>query len=353
LSGNVVTAKLRTWVTAPADVRAILDSQKGPEAHWAWFDILAQTTLHVGESARLETLVTTQGECVSVLPCVSVGDDIRRGLTSPYTTQFKPPFGEAEHALRLGREVAAKIRTQARFDCLDIDDVGTRAFIRGLRAGGLLVGTYRHFANWFEAIDRFSDFWASRGSQLKSTIKRKSATALRDGHLDFELVDLATDRERAFNIYESIYAKSWKPPEPHPAFVAKLLDALGPRGYAQMGIATIAGEPAAAQIWLVEAPNATIFKLAHDPKFDRYSPGSLLTHWLLRQFCEDAGILEVDFGRGDDTYKKNWLHSCRYRYGVIAANPRTLNGLSACVFDVAPTLLSTFLRDRMVSKSAP
>src|SRR4029077_351928 len=123
------------------------------------------------------------------------------------------------------------------------------------------------------------------------------AAATRDGHLAFELVDLARDPARALNIYEAIYAKSWKPPEPHPTFIAKLLDALGPNGYAQMGVATIAGEPAAAQIWLVEAPFATIFKLAHDPKFERYSPGSLLTHWLLRHFCENSGIREVDFGR--------------------------------------------------------
>ena len=112
------------------------------------------------------------------------------------------------------------------------------------------------------------------------------------------------------------------------------------RLYARLAIAHIDGEPAAAQIWLVRPPRATIFKLAHDPKFDAHSPGSLLTRWLLQHCLEQDGVREFDFGRGDDAYKRLWLGQCRLRYGLVAANPRTLHGLYRFVVDILPTRIA-------------
>jgi CelD/BcsL family acetyltransferase involved in cellulose biosynthesis len=111
----------------------------------------------------------------------------------------------------------------------------------------------------------------------------------------------------------------------------------------------IEGKPAAAQIWLVSQDRATIFKLAHDPVFDRQSPGTLLTHWMLGLLHERDGVREVDFGRGDDTYKRLWLRLCQDREGVLAANPRTLKGLLAVAVDILPSRVAKFLRRRATS----
>jgi len=233
-----------------------------------------------------------------------------------------------------------------RLDALDGMESTTRALEEGLAAGGLAVLQFRHFANWFEAIPDFAGYWDSRGSKLKSTVKRKGAPLLREDRLGFELVDMERHWREGADIYNAIYAKSWKPAEPHPRFIDALLEKLGPRGLAKLAIARIDGVPAAAQIWLVQEGSATIFKLAHDPEFDRQSPGTLLTHWALGQLHDHCGVRDVDFGRGDDAYKRLWLSSTRNRVGLLAANPKSLKGLAAILFDILPSKFAATLRPK-------
>lgn len=328
----------------PLSVRSLFDHQARPEGCWDWFEILADTTLSQKESARILALLDEGGRPLSALPLVAVDGRIVRGLTSPFTTLFCAPFGHDGDARMLGKLLAAGIGATFRLDALDPADSAARSFQEGLAGGGLVVSRFRHFANWFERIDSFPAYWANRESRLKSTVKRKAAPLLRDGRLVFEMIDLEDDWRRGVEIYETIYASSWKPAEPHPDFIAALLKKMG--GVARLGVALIEGKPAAAQIWLVQQGRATIFKLAHDPAFDRQSPGTLLTHWMLELLHEQDGVREVDFGRGDDTYKRLWLGLCQDRVGVLAANPRTLKGLLAVAADILPSKAAKFLRRR-------
>lgn len=331
---------------APASLRSLFDRQACPEGCWDWFEILADTTLSDKESALVLALFDTDGKPVSAVPVVAMDGRIVRGLTSPFTTLFRAPFGHDGDARALGKLLAAKAGATFRLDALDPADSAGRSFQEGLAGGGLVVTRFRHFANWFERIDSFSDYWSGRESRLKSTVKRKGAPLERDGKLNFEMIDLAADWRRGAEIYEAIYASSWKPAEPHPRFIGALLEKLGRRGTARLGIAWIEGKPAAAQIWLVEQERATIFKLAHDPAFDRQSPGTLLTHWILRLIHEQEGVRNVDFGRGDDGYKKLWLRHCRDREGVLAANPRMLKGMLAVAVDILPSRIAKLLRPK-------
>ena len=56
-----------------------------------------------------------------------------------------------------------------------------------------MVARFRHFANWFEQVDNFADYWNNRESQLKSTVKRKTGSLEREGRLAFEQIDLVDD----------------------------------------------------------------------------------------------------------------------------------------------------------------
>ena len=325
--------------SAPALLKDAFLSTDRAEADWSWFVTMAQSALGSDEKLVIAALLDQQGICHSALPLVKKGDCLR-AATSCYTTEFSPPLQDAKSAFLLGEGLARKCR-ELRLDSLPEGLPSAAAFLDGLRSAGFAIGTYRHFANWHEEISDFPEYWKGRSTRLKSLIQRKGKRFESESRLAFERVDLRTDLHRGVALYAAIYAKSWKAPEKHKRFMETLMENLGSAGLAQLGIARIDGSPAAAQVWLVRAPRATIFKLAHDPAFDQHSPGSLLTHWMIRQICEIYGAREFDFGRGNDDYKKLWLKNCRFRYGVVAVDPRSLQGAWRCMTEVIPTRLAS------------
>jgi hypothetical protein len=305
--------------------------------HWSWIVTMEQSVIGSGEELVIAALLDDQGLCLSAIPVVRT-QGVLRAATSFYTTQFAPPFLDEKSAFLLGKGLARKC-WEIQLDSIPEQCPSAAALLAGLRSAGFAVCTYRHFANWYEEISDFSEYWKNRSGRLKSIIQRKGGRLHSEKRLTFERIDLRTNPAHGISLYEEVYAKSWKEPEQHSSFMEILMKNLGAAGLAQLGIARIDSQPAAVQVWLAWPPYATIFKLAHDPEFDQYSPGSLLTHWMIKEI-HGVGARIFDFGRGNDDYKKLWFKNCRFRYGVVAVDPRSLRGAWRYAFAVLPTRLS-------------
>ena len=317
----------------------LFDAARSAEGRLAWFETLAQTTLSPKEHA-IVVVALQQGRPQAALPLVRSAGGLR-ALTAPYSTRYAPPLPEPAVACELGLRAREFVPGVLRLEGVEADDPGAAAFLEGLSGSGLASARYRGFANWYEPITDSETWWNARPSRLKSTVRRKLSAAIRAG-VTFRCLHDGFDE--AYALYDDIYGASWKEAEPHPRFMAAMVRALGPEGLVRMGIMTIAARPVAAQIWLVCGRRATIFKLAHREDAAEFSPGTLLTHHMAETLIGEDRLEEIDFGRGDDAYKRDWTSRLRFRIGMIAGDWRKRAGVAAILKDVLPTRLASFVR---------
>jgi hypothetical protein len=216
-----------------------------------------------------------------------------------------------------------------RLDGLDPDWPGLPAFLRGIRAAGLLNERFSHFGNWHEPLRSRSwqDYLRDRPGELRESIRRRTAKIFRDPQSRFEMIADTARLADGLAIYEEIYARSWKQPEPFPAFMGRWMTEAAEAGLLRLGILHVGGRPAAVQLWIVAHGWASVMKLAHDEALKAYSPGTILTAEMIRTMMAQDGIDALDFGRGDDPYKRLWAGERRQRLGLLIINPRHPQGL--------------------------
>jgi hypothetical protein len=213
--------------------------------------------------------------------------------------------------------------------------------LEGLSQSGLVMAGYRHFANWYEEIESLDSYWSRRPRRLHATVERKGRKLAASR---FRILSSPAELEEGALLYDEIYAASGKCAEPHPGFMTELMRRLAPLDQLRLGLLMAGDVPIAAQLWLVQRREATIFKLAHRLEYSSYSPGTILTHRMFSSLIPALGIERVDFGRGDDGYKRDWLRSRAFRKGVIACNPGSLSGLRTIATAIFPTWAGAALR---------
>jgi Acetyltransferase (GNAT) domain len=305
-----------------------------------WMESLVEAGLEVGDGASIGVLRGGDNLPLAVLPCRFGPAKAKhkrsrriRALTSIYSCLFRPVMvvgpAASDVAYQLGRSLGQERSTNEvfHFEAFDGDWPELAEFELGLLQAGFRTARYEHFGNWAEPIaDRsFDEYLASRGGALRETVRRKLRRTERRA-AEFALVRDISDLAVSWPIYDAVYRRSWKPPEPYPDFHATLARNAARHDALRLGILYVADVPAAVQFWTVWRGTATVLKLAHDETFADLSPGTLLTAHMIRTLIEQDRIETIDFGRGDDLYKRHWASVRRQRIGLIAANPRSIQG---------------------------
>lgn len=328
-----------------------------------WFETLADTTREAGDTLQLYGLEDDAGQALGLLVARSgaggiagsgVGNPrILSGFSTMYTTLYLPlihPTAVTPEAAAEGfaRALAAEKPAwqSINFESLDPGAPFFAAFEAALGRAGFVVQSYSHFGNWYEGTegDDLESFMARRPSTLRNTVKRKGRKLEKMEDVTFEIITDGAGLERAMDAYDAIYVNSWKEPEPFPDFTRRLVKEAAAAGCLCMGSVFLGDRPAASQIWIVSGGRATIFKLAYDEEFKKLSAGSVLTVKVLEHVLSHNDIVEVDYGRGDDAYKKQWLSERRERRGIVAFNPRTLQGALGALRHVGAGRLKTLFK---------
>lgn len=160
----------------------------------------------------------------------------------------------------------------------------------------------------------FAAYLAERPGQLRSTLRRKT------GALTVQITSECSDADWA--AYAQIYDDSWKPAEGDAALLRDFAQSEAAHGRLRLGFALHTGQPVAAQMWTVDGGVAYIHKLAHLRSAQHLSPGTVLTAALIEYAFVNDKVGEIDFGTGDDPYKRLWMDECRPRYRLDCLEPR-------------------------------
>jgi hypothetical protein len=319
-------------------------SQQGYDYSLPWFRNFVRGALDPGDEVCIYAVERANGagSAVAALPMRCRKQAKRRfapealsALSNYYTISFGPLWDssgsdlpEAFDALAHAISTDSRRWDMVELRPLDPHSIAFTQLVKSFQSAGLVVQTYFCFGNWYLTVNgkSYAEYCDMLPSAMRNTLRRKTKKLEKSGRAQIEVSAGGADLERAIAAYEQVYLASWKVPEPYPRFVPGLIRTCAERGWLRQGTVYFDEQPIAAQIWIVHAGRATIYKLAHDQRFDELSAGSILTARLLQHVLDVDRVQEVDFGSGDDPYKKNWLPQRRERWGIIAFNPKTVSG---------------------------
>ncbi len=317
-----------------------------------WYGNLVDTVYPQDTGVRFYVL-RRAGQPIVALPILIErhwGGNQAKSLANYYSALFVPALAPKVkdidlvpliHAIRDAHAPLSSFR----FAPMDPESIAYRRLLNALRSAGMVPFQFFCFGNWYlNVASTWTEYLAARDGALRSTLKRAGKKFAADGGT-LEIVQGGTELERALSAYESVYASSWKVPEPFSAFTPGLVRSYAERGWLRLGVAWLAQQPVAAQIWIVANGKASIFKLAYMEAYKAYAPGTLLTAVLMQHAMEHDHVGEIDYLIGDDPYKKTWMHSRRERWGLVAYNPRSVRGLAELVREMGKRALKVIWRN--------
>ena len=327
-----------------------------------WFETFAR---HAVPTDADRLFLTWKGEGERVVAALALlrrrlpglaGGVTLRSMSNYYSSLFAPVVDERSMSVtQLTESFVGVLQSQlGRWDTFEVDPLAAGdGWLGSLAAqlgdAGIAAQTFFRFGNWYLEVGgrSFDEYFRALGAQLRNTVNRREKRFRRAGAVAVRIVQGGEELEEAIAAYQQVYAASWKKPEPFTDFVPALARAMAAQGWLRLGVATLDGRPAAAQLWFVKDGVASIFKLAYDEKLAEFSPGSLVTTTLMRHAIDVDRVRQVDYLTGDDGYKRDWMSHRRERFGLMAFNRTTPRGLAAFIrHRLGPVVGRLLRRDR-------
>jgi hypothetical protein len=286
------------------DVQAQPLAANGPFGRREWFEKL--------EATQPQPLfaVAEDASGAVVLPLRRSGRRLE-SLLNWYGFTWRPlatPYGSFDSLMIALADGLASQASHVVLDRLPDEDGTARQLERAFARAGWMVTCDPCDTNHVLRVAgrSYAEYLASRRNQLRVNLKRKAK------RVDVEI--MTSFNQDIWHSYEQIYAESWKPEEGDPALLRAFAESEGAAGRIRLAIARHEGEAVAAQFWTVEDGTAYIHKLAHRESAKHLSPGTTLTAALMEQVIDRDHVDLVDFGTGDDGYKRDWMDDARPRY---------------------------------------
>jgi CelD/BcsL family acetyltransferase involved in cellulose biosynthesis len=314
-----------TWDQLPESADALFAkaAQESLFLSRPWFENLAATALERDQTLFLACAVDGSS-VLAILPLTTRSDGNYEPLSNHVSPLYSLLLAEREQDEIIPCLVEGLRRLPNRihrFLPIGTDDENMNRLQQAMESIGFECHRYFRIFNWVHTTKgaSFEQYMAARPTQLRNTIARKSRKLEREHGYHIRLF-VEDDLQQALADYHTVFRVSWQGTEYFADLIPGLVNRLAEHGWLRLAILYIAGQPAAAQLWFVAHRRASIFRLAYDKAWKSYSPGSILTRYLMKRVIDVDKVEEIDFLTGNDPYKRHWMSQCRKRWVLGCGN---------------------------------
>lgn len=323
------------------------------ELHPKWYSVLLKYIKRKGDTVFYYGLYDSES-LLMAMPLIHRRALARKSLVpvaNYYTSLFRPSTLLTDSALENSYQQFLKgIMSACDWDDLwlgpmDKDGSSFEAAEAALRSLGIPYKPYFWFENLTMDVEENSEAYllSKVSSQIKNTVKRKSSQINKNHCVQFRVIEGGDELSRALSDFHRVYQSSWKKPEGIPEFISEFCVEAANMGWLRIAELEVDGRVAASQVWFIKSGVASIFKLAHDENYKRYSVGSILTYEMMKHVVVDECVSKIDYLIGGDSYKKEWGFKSRARWGIVAFNRERIAGsLLSFRHVLLPRLLNFF-----------
>ena len=318
------------WHQLPACVESLFEHAGNESMFFTreWFETLYATTFEDGQSLLLVSVVD-EDSVLALLPLVGANEHWK-SFTHRYTALFSLLLVEDKQSEVLACLVEGL--SQMPIHSLTLspvaeDDNNMLSLQKALESAGYEYHQHFLFYNWIHNTRQqsFDEYLAGRPAQLRNTIARKQRKLEREHECKIRLFK-DDEVQQGMRDYHAAYTASWKANEQYMALLDAMAINLSVPGWTRVAILYIDGKAAAAQLWFVVQGKASIFRLAYDEEWKHYSPGSILTAYLMRYVIDIDNVEEIDFLTGNEAYKQDWMSVRRQRCRLLFVKQKKSHG---------------------------
>jgi len=319
----------KNWDDLPESANALFAQAAGESVFLShpWFECLAGAALQEGETLLLACALVGD-EVKAMLPLVeSAGGNSLYSLKHGYTPLYSLLLADddQEQVLSCLAQGLSQLPIKGLLlEPIAADDIRLSSLQGALENNGFTCERSFRQYNWVHRLQgqTYKEYMAQRPARLRNTIVRKRRKLEREHGCEIRLFS-GDDVPRAMSDYNLVYSASWKQSEVgNERFLNCFMAAFSQAGWTRLGILYAKGQPVAAQIWFVHDGKASIFRLVYDQAWRQYSPGSMLTGFMMEHVIDNDRVEEIDFLVGNDAYKQDWMSERRERFVLGCKNVR-------------------------------
>ncbi|MFO8023674.1 GNAT family N-acetyltransferase [Thiohalophilus sp.] len=284
-----------------------------------WFENLTAFGLDEKPSLSL-ACVETEDKMLAILPLVKSPANTCHALKHRYTPFYSLLLANDEQSEIL--DCLVEGLSQMPVHALLLEPVSNKdrrveRLQRRMQAAGFRCDHNFRLYNWIYRIQgqSYAEYMFSRPSRLRNTLDRKKRKLDREHGYEIRLFT-GQEVPEAMSDYYAPYNASWKANEQYVDFLNGIVAGFSQFGWTRLAVLYVQGQPVAAQLWFVAHGKANIFRLAYDEVWKPYSPGSILTSFLMEYVIDVDGVEEIDFLTGNDAYKQDWMSERRERFAL-------------------------------------